>query len=560
MEVYIDDMLVKYLNAGDHLKHLQETFDILRKHNIKLNPEKCSFRVSSGKFLGFLVLQRGIEANIDKFKAIEDISDQLSNVKEVQRLKGRLASLSRFSSRSSEKCHQFFSLLKKKNNFEWTSERLQALKDLKRYLSSPTLLSKPEEGKQLLIYLAVSEVVVSVVLVRKDEGTQSPIYYVSKILAGAKTRYPHLEKLALALVVVAQKFRPYLQCHPIAVVTTFPLQNILHKPELSGRLAKWAVEMSEFDLEYKHKTVIKSQFFAEFVDDFSPGLLPLLPKKHDAVRIDIRKYEALIAGLELARGLDSEVIEIKCDSQLVVNQVYGIFEAKEEHMQQYVVKVQTLLIWFMAWSITHIPREENMEADALANLGSNAEMKGSDSENFLKIPSHLRRCALKQLDTASREVKMLKPLSVPENNSLKNYGKGGTVTPAGNSETSNLGKREIPRHVVHMIIEGTDIPQGPVIKRIKISAEIEGLIRDHMTEDAITFSEEDLETLAEPHNNTLVISFLLSNIQITRVLVDPGNSANVIRSKVVEQLGLLDQIVPASRVLHGFNMAGDITK
>jgi len=103
MEVYIGDMLVKSLNACDHIKHLQETFNILRKHNMKLNPEKCVFGVSSGKFLGFLVSQRGIEVNPDKIKAIKDILEQLSNVKEVQSLTGRLAALSRFISRSLNK-------------------------------------------------------------------------------------------------------------------------------------------------------------------------------------------------------------------------------------------------------------------------------------------------------------------------------------------------------------------------------------------------------------------------------------------------------------------------
>jgi len=132
MEVYIDDMIVKSLNACDHIKHLQETFDILRKHNMKLNLEKCTFGVSSGKFLGFMVSQRGIKVNPDKIKAIEDISDQLSSVKEVQRLIGRLATLSRLISRSLEKCHSFFALLKKKNNFEWTPECHQALRDLKK--------------------------------------------------------------------------------------------------------------------------------------------------------------------------------------------------------------------------------------------------------------------------------------------------------------------------------------------------------------------------------------------------------------------------------------------
>uniref|UniRef100_A0A1S4CT45 Uncharacterized protein n=1 Tax=Nicotiana tabacum TaxID=4097 RepID=A0A1S4CT45_TOBAC len=93
-----------------------------------------------------------------------------------------------------------------------------------------------------------------------------------------------------------------------------------------------------------------------------------------------------------------------------------------------------------------------------------------------------------------------------------------------------------------------------------MSTTIEGPIRDRMTENTLAFSEKDLETLTEPHNDALVISFLLSNVQIKRVLINPGSSANVIRSKVVEQLELLNQVVPASRVLHGFNMAGEITK
>ncbi|XP_070042658.1 uncharacterized protein [Nicotiana tomentosiformis] len=90
------------------------------------------------------------------------------------------------------------------------------------------------------------------------------------------------------------------------------------------------------------------------------------------------EYEALVARLELDRGLGSDVIEVKCDSQLVVNQVYGNFDTKEERLQQYLSKVQALLSQFREWSIIHIPREQNMEADALSKLGLSTEMKGSD--------------------------------------------------------------------------------------------------------------------------------------------------------------------------------------
>ncbi|XP_070041211.1 uncharacterized protein [Nicotiana tomentosiformis] len=111
---------------------------------MKLNPETCAFGIGSRKFLGFLVSQRGIEVNHDKIKAIEDILDQLTSMKEVQRLTGRLAAVSTFISRSSEKCHHFFSLLKKKNVFVWTPECQQALKDLKREWS---IVHIPREEK-----------------------------------------------------------------------------------------------------------------------------------------------------------------------------------------------------------------------------------------------------------------------------------------------------------------------------------------------------------------------------------------------------------------------------
>ncbi|XP_070005576.1 uncharacterized protein [Nicotiana sylvestris] len=111
-----------------------------------------------------------------------------------------------------------------------------------------------------------------------------------------------------------------------------------------------------------------------------------------------------------------------------------------------------------------------------------------------------------------------------------------------------------------MIIGGTDISQGPVIKWVKVSAAMKGLIWGCMSEDILAFNEEDFETFTRPHNDVLVISFILNNIQINLVLVDLGSATNVIKSKVVKLLRLLDQIVPTSGVLNGFNMAGEATK
>ena len=116
MEVYIDDMLVKSVKAKLHVAHLVESFQVLKNYDLKLNPTKCAFGVSAGKFLGFIVNNRGIEANLDKIKAVLDMQPPL-NTKEIQRLTGRIAALSRFVSRSSDKCQPFFQVLKKA--FHW---------------------------------------------------------------------------------------------------------------------------------------------------------------------------------------------------------------------------------------------------------------------------------------------------------------------------------------------------------------------------------------------------------------------------------------------------------
>ena len=152
MEVYIDDMLIKSVKAELHITHLAEAFQVLKSYNMKLNPSKCAFGVSAGKFLGFIVNSRGIEANPDKIK---DVLDMLppSNIKDIQRLIGRIAALSHFMSKASDKCQPFFQVLKKP--FQWDAHWKEAFTALKTYLSYPPVLVSPSEGELLTLYLAV---------------------------------------------------------------------------------------------------------------------------------------------------------------------------------------------------------------------------------------------------------------------------------------------------------------------------------------------------------------------------------------------------------------------
>ena len=145
-------MLVKRLCEDDHLDNLRETFDTLRSYNMKLNPNKCAFGVTAGKFLGFMVSQRGIEVNLEKIRAIMELEPP-KTIKEVQSLNGKIVALNRFVSKATDKCLPFFHILRK--SFEWTDECQKAFEELKKYLSSPPLLSLSKPGEELYLYLAI---------------------------------------------------------------------------------------------------------------------------------------------------------------------------------------------------------------------------------------------------------------------------------------------------------------------------------------------------------------------------------------------------------------------
>ena len=134
--------MVKSREARTLIQDLEETFASLRQVNLRLNPEKCVFGVPSGNLLGFLVTHRGIEANLEKIKAIEDMS-QPQTLKEMQKLAGRVTALGRFISKLGERALPIFKLMKKKGPFEWTPEADRAFQDFKRYLTSPPVMVAP---------------------------------------------------------------------------------------------------------------------------------------------------------------------------------------------------------------------------------------------------------------------------------------------------------------------------------------------------------------------------------------------------------------------------------
>src|SRR6185295_15095906 len=132
ISAYVNDVVMRSKKREDHISDLRETFANLRKHGLKLNPEKCVFGVRRGKLLGCMITERGIEANPVKIEAINRMGPP-STKKEVQKLTGRLASLYIFISRSAEKSLPFFKVLKGTKNFQWETEQDKAFDDLKKY-------------------------------------------------------------------------------------------------------------------------------------------------------------------------------------------------------------------------------------------------------------------------------------------------------------------------------------------------------------------------------------------------------------------------------------------
>ncbi|KAD6454323.1 hypothetical protein E3N88_09029 [Mikania micrantha] len=181
------------------------------------------------------------------------------NRREVQSLNGKLGALHRFLSKLAEKSLPFFKTLKGcAKKFEWTDDAEQAFQHMKAYIAELPPLTAPRAGEDLLLYLAVGDEAISSVLISEHQGRQEPVYFVSKVLKEAELKYPPLEKAVLTIVHTARRLRRYFQAYPIRVMTNQPLKDILAKPENSGRLAKWAVELGEHGLTYHPRVAIKA--------------------------------------------------------------------------------------------------------------------------------------------------------------------------------------------------------------------------------------------------------------------------------------------------------------
>jgi ribonuclease HI len=428
--VYVDDIVVKTEKRGTLLEDLKETFANLRRFQIKLNPEKCVFGVPAGQLLGFLVSERGIECNPVKIKAIERMKKP-TRLRDVQKFTGCLASLSRFISRLGEKALPLYQLMKKTTCFEWTDQADEAFLQLKRMMSTPPVLAAPAAKEPMFLYIAAANRVISTVVVverpeaGKAQPVQRPVYYLSEVLSASKQNYPHYQKMCYGVYYAAKKLKQYFQEHTITVVCTAPLAEIMGNRDASGRVAKWAIELAPHTILYQPRTAIKSQALADFLVDWAEsqylppapdsthwrmhfdgskmrtglgaGIVLTSPKGdklkytlqiHFAASNNVAEYEALIHGLRLAKEIGIRRILCYGDSDLVVQQSSGDWDAKDANMASYRFLVQQISGHFDGCEFLHVPRADNEAADALAWIGSTRQaIPAGISLEYLRKPS-----------------------------------------------------------------------------------------------------------------------------------------------------------------------------
>ncbi|KAG9453486.1 hypothetical protein H6P81_006390 [Aristolochia fimbriata] len=419
VECYVDDLVVKTKQRSDHLLDLRAVFERLRRFQLKMNPLKCAFGVTSGKFLGFIVHHRGIEIDQSKIDAIQKMPEP-RNVSELKIFQGHLAYIRRFISNLAGKCQPFSRLLKKNTSSEWDESCRNAFNNLKAYLTKPPVLVAPIIDRPLLLYIAAQEKSVGALLAQCDENNKErSLYYLSRTLVGAELNYSPIEKTCLALIFAVQKLQHYLLAHSTNLISRDdPLKYIMSRLILSGRLAKWALLLSEFEINFVPQQGIKGQALANFLADHpvpaewelteifpdeeifvvevlppwemyfdgaarrngaGAGVLFISPKKdlqpYSFVLTQIcsnkeAKYQALLLGLGIALEMQLPQLNIYGDSALVIKQLTGEFEVKKLELEPLCRYAGELLAQIPEASLHHVPRSENGLADALAGIAA----------------------------------------------------------------------------------------------------------------------------------------------------------------------------------------------
>ncbi|KAG9446344.1 hypothetical protein H6P81_012472 [Aristolochia fimbriata] len=420
VECYVDDLVVKTKQRADHLLDLRAVFERLRRFQLKINPLKCAFGVTSGKFLGFLVHHRGIEIDQSKIDAIQKMPEP-RNVSELKSFQGHLAYICRFISNLAGRCQPFSRLLKKGTPFEWDDTCRNAFNNIKAYLTKPPVIVAPIVDKPLLLYIAAQEKSVGALLAQCDEDNKErSLYYLSRTLVGAELNYTPIEKTCLALIFAVQKLRHYLLAHSTNLICGGSVEVHYVAANPLGGLAKWALLLSKsLKSTYVSRTKLSKAKLGQFLGRppvaGRMGVNRGIPRRRDipgrsaspwemyfdgrprrrngagaesfsspqrriyrrdsfkATQIcsnNEAEYQAILLGLGIAVEMQMPQLNIYGDSALVIKQLTGEFEVKKRELEPLWRYVGELLAQILEVSLHYVPRSENGPADALAGIAA----------------------------------------------------------------------------------------------------------------------------------------------------------------------------------------------
>ncbi|XP_074327806.1 uncharacterized protein LOC141665720 [Apium graveolens] len=308
LECYVEDMITKSTTIPGHVEDLKECFNNLRKNQLKLNSEKCTFGVGAGKFLGFIISNRRIEPNPEKIKAIQEMRAPRTQ-KDVQKQVGSLAALERFVSKLVERCLPLFDLLKRANNkkeVNCSPEWQKAFEDIKSYLSQPPVLTKAQPGEPLYLHLSAGEQAVGASLIREENGRKHPVYYVSQVLKDAETRTA-IKAQALADFIIEYDF-PEEEPEPMTIdPETYQASNSgAYTLKVDGSSTK--LQKPSIDSEEVLEIESNQNWMTPFINYLEKGELPEDKGKSQRLKAKAAKF-ILEEGLLYRRTFSSPILK-----------------------------------------------------------------------------------------------------------------------------------------------------------------------------------------------------------------------------------------------------------
>lgn len=256
--VFLDDILVYSKNEGEHLKHLELVFEVLKKNKFYIKESKCAFFKNRVDFLGHIVSEKGLEMDPKKVEAIKDWPTP-QNVHEVRSFHGLASYYRRFVRNFSDITAPLTELTKKNKHFEWTRNAQKAFERLKDALSSAPLLLLPDPSLEFRVVTDASDFAVGAILMQDQGQGWQPVAYESKKLTPAQLNYAVHEKEAFAIVNALRVWRCYLEGQKFTVVTDHQsLKYLQTQPNLSRRQARWMEELSQYDFTIEYKPGAKN--------------------------------------------------------------------------------------------------------------------------------------------------------------------------------------------------------------------------------------------------------------------------------------------------------------